>query len=241
MSLIKIVIRILNIIDSFKQKKIIKLINDKLKNSLIIIDVGAHHGETIDIFLKNFKIDHIYSFEASPINYEKLKKKISNIKSNKVEIFNLALGEIKSTKYLNQTLESSSSTINRLNHNSKYLTKKLKILNIKNINEYTKETPIKIITLDEFIDKKQLNNIDLLKIDTEGYEFNILRGLSKHFHKVRLIYFEHHYDDMILKEYKFKDINNLLLSFGFEMISKNKMAFRKSFEYLYENKNKLKL
>ena len=49
-----------------------------------------------------------------------------------------------------------------------------------------------------------------------------------------MIYFEHHYDDMIIKNYKFSDINNLLIKFGFKKIAKNKMLFRKSFEYLYE-------
>ena len=83
--------------------------------------------------------------------------------------------------------------------------------------------------------KKKIDKIDLLKIDTEGYELNILKGLLKNFSKIQLIYFEHHYDDMIIKNYNFSDINNLLIKFGFKKIAKNKMLFRKSFEYLYEN------
>jgi hypothetical protein len=77
----------------------------------------------------------------------------------------------------------------------------------------------------------------LLKIDTEGYEFNVLKGLSNYSHKIKLIYFEHHYDDMIIKDYKFGDINKLLKDKGFSMIKKSKMLFRKSFEYVYENQN----
>ena len=75
----------------------------------------------------------------------------------------------------------------------------------------------------------------MLKIDTEGYELNVLKGLSKHNNKIKLIYFEHHYDDMIIKNYKFNDINKILLKFGFKKIYKSKMYFRKSFEYIYEN------
>ena len=74
-----------------------------------------------------------------------------------------------------------------------------------------------------------------MKIDTEGYELNVLKGLSKNNRKIKLIYFEHHYDDMIIKNYKFKDINKLLKSYGFIKIKKSKMLFRKSFEYIYEN------
>ena len=41
---------------------------------------------------------------------------------------------------------------------------------------------------------------------------------------------------MILKNYKFSEINKLLNDYGFKMIKKNKMIFRRSFEYVYENK-----
>jgi FkbM family methyltransferase len=182
------------------------------------------------------KLKKIYSFEASPKNFEILSKNISKYDKKKIETFNFGLGDKISKNYIHQTLESSSSTINKLNEDSKYFKKKLKILNIRNENSFYYQLPIKIKTLDYFIEKKQIEYIDLLKIDTEGYEFNILKGLSKYNEKVKLIYFEHHYDDMIIKNYKFKDIHKLLKSYGFIMIKKSKMLFRKSFEYIYENK-----
>ena len=237
MFFIKLTIKLLNLIDYFQQKKIIKLINKKFLEPIIIFDVGAHYGETINIFKKKIKYKKIYSFESSPRNFEILKKKFYKKKIGNIEIFNYALGDKKSKKYINQTLESSSSTINQINFNSKYLSKKLKILNIKNKNLFIKKIPIEVITIDEFIEDNKINKIDLLKLDTEGYEYNILKGLSKNFNKVKLVYFEHHYDDMILKEYKFGDIHNLLHRNGFKMIKKYKMFFRKSFEYVYENKN----
>ena len=39
---------------------------------------------------------------------------------------------------------------------------------------------------------------------------------------------------MIKKEYKFNDINKLLLKNNFKQIFKVKMKFRKTFEYIYE-------
>ena len=78
-------------------------------------------------------------------------------------------------------------------------------------------------------------NIDILKIDTEGFEMNVLKGLSINYKIVTFIYFEHHYDDMIIKNYTFGDINEILLRYGFKKIYKSKMFFRKSFEYIYQN------
>ena len=40
---------------------------------------------------------------------------------------------------------------------------------------------------------------------------------------------------MIMKNYKFSDINNILNLYGFKKVAKYKMIFRKSFEYIYEN------
>ena len=75
-------------------------------------------------------------------------------------------------------------------------------------------------------------------MDTEGFEFNILRGINGNdYEKIKYIYFEHHYDLMINKKYKFSDINNLLIKKNFNKVYKLKMKFRKSFEYIYENKN----
>ena len=49
-----------------------------------------------------------------------------------------------------------------------------------------------------------------MKIDTEGYEYEILLGLDNKIKLVDIIMFEHHYDNMIKKGYTFRDINRLL-------------------------------
>ena len=231
----KLILKILNFFDFFQQRKIIKLINSRFSKPIIVFDIGAHHGETIKLFCKNLSIKKIYSFEASPQNYQILEKNFSSFQTDKVEIYNYGIGDKISKDFINQTIESSSSTINKLNKNSKYFEKKLRVLNVEKESFYQK-LPITILTLDHFIEKNHIENIDLIKIDTEGYELNVLKGLSKNSKKVKLIYFEHHYDDMIIKDYKFSDIHKFLKNRGFIMIKKSKMIFRKSFEYVYENR-----
>ena len=84
--------------------------------------------------------------------------------------------------------------------------------------------------------QKNIKKIDFLKIDTEGSEHDIIMGATKIIKNIKLILFEHHFDDMIFKEYKFSDINNLLIQNNFKQIFKIKMPFRKTFEYIYLNK-----
>ena len=84
---------------------------------------------------------------------------------------------------------------------------------------------------------EKINKIDLLKIDAEGCEYDIILGGTKNIQNIKLILFEHHYDDMIFKGYKFRDINKFLLKSNFKQVFKIKMPFRKTFEYIYQNKD----
>tara|TARA_Y100000768_G_C23968583_1_gene679246 strand:- start:1530 stop:2249 length:720 start_codon:yes stop_codon:yes gene_type:complete len=227
----------LNFFDFFQQRKIINFFKRNLTSKIVLFDVGAHHGETIQLFLKKFDLEEFHCFEASPINFEILSKNIFKIKNKKkYTLNNLGLSNVIENSFIHQTDESSSSTINELNSNSKYLKKKLKILNIKKVENFYKKIPIKLTTLDEYIKKKKIHKIDLLKIDTEGFEFNIIKGLKINHKIINFIYFEHHYDDMIIKNYKFSEINTILKKYGFEKVYKSKMYFRKTFEYIYKNK-----
>ena len=203
----------------------------------MLFDVGSHYGETVKLFSKNFKIKKIHCFEASPYNFEKLFQIIKKNNLQKIcELNNIGVGSDNNPTFINQTMESSSSTINSFNSQSKYLKKKLKILNIKKFENFYKKIPIKMTSLDTYISDRKIQCIHILKIDTEGFEYNILKGLNYNFNLVKFIYFEHHYDDMIKKNYKFSDINKLLKNYGFIKKYKSKMIFRKSFEYIYMNK-----
>tara|TARA_B100000900_G_scaffold409359_1_gene425159 strand:- start:1150 stop:1869 length:720 start_codon:yes stop_codon:yes gene_type:complete len=227
----------LNFIDYFQQKKIIKFFKKNSNKKIIFFDVGSHYGETIKLFSKEFMFEQFHCFEASPINFEELKKNIENLNfKNKYYLNNIGLGYDVGEGFINQTYETSSSTINDFNFDSKYLKRKLKILNIKNDKKFYKKIPIKLTSLDNYINEKKINKIDILKIDTEGYEYNIIKGLSQNYKITKFIYFEHHYDDMIKKNYKFSNINETLKNLGFKKVFKSKMYFRKSFEYIYENK-----
>jgi len=64
------------VIDFFYQKKKFSFLKKNIpKNIDILIDVGAHCGDTISEFLKLFLIKKIYAFEPSLKNFNKLKKK----------------------------------------------------------------------------------------------------------------------------------------------------------------------
>lgn len=234
----KIIIFILDIFDFFHKRKILNFLkSENLKKINIFFDIGAHKGETIKLFSKNFDISQIYSFEASPINFKILEKNINKLKIEGVILENIALSSCNQKLYLKQVKESSSSTFSKLNFESKYLKKKKRILNLFSNNDYFKNIEIQTKTLKDYIISKNIKEIDFLKIDTEGHEMEILIGLQDYLQKVKIILFEHHFDDMIEKEYTFRDINSLLTKNHFIKVYKSKMPFRKSFEYIYVKKD----
>ena len=205
-----------------------------------IIDIGAHKGETINLFFNNFSINKIISFEPNPIIFRKLERKIKEHKYYKrIDLINCGIGEKESTKSLIIFDESSSSTFNLINKDTNYYKRKKKILSFFKFSKKDDENKleIKIYPLSYFKEVEDLKRIDILKIDTEGYELNILKGITQnHLKKIKYIYFEHHYDLMIKKNYTYRDIKNFLNENNFYLSLKLKMNFRKTFEYIYENK-----
>ena len=228
---------IISLIDYPNKKKIISFLKEKFKNeNLNIIDIGSHKGETINLFSKNFNIQKIFAFEPNIKLFNFLNKK--NYDDKKIKLFNCGVGMSEDNLDLNIMMDSSSSTFNTINLESKYYKKKNKIITFlsdkKNLIENKQK--ISIVTLSKVIKENKINTIDILKMDTEGFEFNILRGINGNdYEKIKYIYFEHHFDLMINKGYKFSDINMLLNKNNFYKKYKLKMKFRKVFEYIYEN------
>ena len=240
----KIILWGLSLFDYSYQKKWIKFLKkNKYNDFKILIDIGAHKGESIKLFSKNFIIKKIISFEASPINFEFLKKKIDENKQeyNNTEIVleNIALGAENKIIEFNQFNESSSSTIKDINKESKYYKRKFRLINFLNNKKTFQKIKIKVSKLKDYIEKNNIKKIDFIKIDTEGYEFEILLGLENKIKLVDIIMFEHHYDNMIKKGYTFENINKLLIKNNFNKIYKSRMPFRKTFEYIYKRKESI--
>jgi FkbM family methyltransferase len=232
---------ILKLVDFFYKKKIIFFFKKNLNyNFETLIDVGAHKGETIREFLNNFEIKSIYSFEASPSTFNNLHIVVNSIRKKfhqaNIKIFNFGVGNSSKKSIFYELPDSNSSTFNIVDRNSSYYKKKEKILSfflLKN-DKTIKEIEVPQIKLSEFIKKNKIINIDILKIDTEGYELEVLKGLEQEISMIKFIYFEHHYDNMIKKNYKYSDINDYLKIKGFHKVFKIKMPLRKSFDYIYK-------
>ena len=227
------VLKTLMFFDFFYKRKILLGLKKLLGNDVkIIFDVGGHNGESILLFNKNFNIFKVYTFEPLKTNFLKLKINTKKI-AKKIIYFNCALGDKKENRIIKEMMETSSSTLNDINEKSIYYKKKKFFLGVKGNKKMFVEKKVSIDKAINIIKKFKIYKIDLLKIDTEGYELNVVKGFGASIDKVKVIIFEHHYDLMISKNYTYRDINRYLVNKGFYLKYKFKMPFRKTFEYIY--------
>ena len=219
--------------DFFHKRKILLGLKTLLGYDLrIIFDVGGHEGESILLFNKNFNFFKVYTFEPLKTNFLKLKINTKKI-AEKIVYLNCALGDKKENRIIKEMMETSSSTLNDINEKSIYYKKKKFFLGVRENKKMYVEKKVSIDRALNIIKKFKIKKIDLLKIDTEGYELNVIKGFGVNIDIVKVIIFEHHYDLMINKNYTYSDINRYLVNKGFHLKYKFKMPFRKTFEYIY--------
>ena len=227
------VLKALMFFDFFYKRKTLMGLKKLLGNEVkIIFDVGSHNGESILLFNKNFNFFKVYTFEPLKNNFLKLKINTKKI-AEKIVYLNCALGNKKENRIIKEMMETSSSTLNDINEKSIYYKKKKFFLGVRDNRKMFVEKKVSIDRAINIIRKFKIDKIDLLKIDTEGYELNVIKGFGIDINIVKVIIFEHHYDLMIRKNYTYSDINNYLVHKGFHLKYKFKMPFRKTFEYIY--------
>ena len=156
-----------------------------------IIDVGANYGQSSLSFRKlGFKRNNIYLFEPNKL----LIKYIKNINDTKFYIYNFGLGHKKENTYLykaflnNTTIDSLSSS------NVASLKKQIKsqFPDKEKYIRYEKEK-IQLLSFDSL--KLKIKPI-IIKIDVEGNEFNVVKGMFKTIKKfLPIIILEYNYSN----------------------------------------------
>ena len=199
----------------------------------IIFDVGGNEGESIDFFLNLFENSTIYSFEPEKKSYPRLLKKYGENKT--INLFNLALGDKKEELKLKINIKSSTSTFSKINTQSKYYNIKSSILNPSKNGTFLGEEKSQVEKIDNFSNEKKINTIHILKIDTEGFELNVIKGAKNTLQKTKIIIIEFQLNDMYL-DYDPEKIENFLMINNFVLVKSLKFPFMRYEDRIYINK-----
>lgn len=146
------------------------------KSDIIFFDVGANIGDFTNLFQAYYgnNIKEIHCFEPNKNVYENL----CNRNKDRKNIF------------INNHGLSSKEETTRLEYpgNLTVLGSVFKrpVFVERGLGEI-KSIEIELSTLDKYVEKKQIENIDYLKIDTEGNEMNVLLGAERCFKDRKII------------------------------------------------------
>lgn len=143
----------------------------------LIIDVGANKGQYIQSIRSKGYIGPVISFEPGNLSFLQLEKN-SKLDSG-WKVFNNAIGSRNESSKMHIAKHSMMSSLLPLNANAQ----------LHFLEETVDEQTIEVKTLDSFLNDQILNSTRnmWLKIDTEGYELEVLMGAEKLLDKVKVI------------------------------------------------------
>ena len=224
---------ILDLVDKYYHQKRINNFLIKL-NLKKIIDIGAHKGEFLENILSIKKKVTVYSFEPQYNIFKYSKEKFKRKKN--INIYNLAISDSNKIKKMNINVKSSTSTFSTYNQNSSW--KKIKdflLTGFKNKSIINSEL-VRTSSLDSFCRKKNIKEIDLLKIDTEGHEMQVLNGAKLLLKKnIKFILIEFHLSK-IYENYNSLKIEKILSKNDFILIKKFKFPILMFEDRIYAKK-----
>lgn len=139
-----------------------EMLYSQIKNGDVVLDVGANIGET-SLNIANIVGDKgcVHSFEPFPETFESFQHNLSLNNFSNIKVNRVGLGDTEEEVGM-EIRDNSNRGMNA----------------IKQLDDDS-ERKIKIVKLDSYIKENQINKVDLIKIDVEGFELRVLKGAAE--------------------------------------------------------------
>ena len=197
------------------QEEILKAVDGK--PCLFFVQVGSNdglQGDPIhDLIISRESWSGIF-IEPIDFLFQRLRKNYGNAERFVFE--NVAIGTEKGTKKFYYVSEKSKTELDL--HYWHYQLGSFDRAHITRalgdqMNAYIIEEDVECLPLQDVLDRNQVNAIDLLHIDTEGFDYKILSQLDFKRYKPSIILFEHH----LLTDDEFEKARRLLRGYGYRL------------------------
>lgn len=148
---------------------------DPIERPRVILDIGGNIGCTAVYFARQYPEAMIHSFEPDPHNFELLRMNTTPYQN--IKIYNVGLGDSDQELPLGSTEDS-------INHGAKTLL----------IERHRAESSkcVSVRNAYVFLTELGITNPDIIKIDTEGYEYPILKSLKPTVSQAQWVFGELH-------------------------------------------------
>jgi FkbM family methyltransferase len=204
-----------------------------------VCDVGANVGGTIREFKGLWPEAKIHAFEPQEECWNDLEAARNAFPGGDIVINRTAVGNAFSegSVFFTHDLSKGISGFNKINLGS------LDSMDLKKVAEkdpeavqayettVNHERRVPVLRLDEYLARHDIGRVSLLKIDTQGYEPEVLEGMGERLRDVDVVLTELMFFDYYERSLSFSDIERFLLPAGFHLydishISKNPMNGR---------------
>ena len=183
------------------EKETFSFFKKLVKPNMTIIDIGGNIGlfsltasATMDDSGK------IYAFEPAEEVFNDFQK-------------NIELNNFKNIQLIKKGVADKSGEISfNICEDNAYNS-----INLTPMNKIVRKITIKTVSLDDFCAKEEIKKIDIIKIDTEGAEFMVLKGGEKTLTKEDAPILIMEYNRFILSEAQLSDIRNILTKYGYNL------------------------
>lgn len=178
-----------------------KLISD---NHPLIFDIGAEDGASCERYSNILKNPIIHAFEPRPDQFAIMKRKFKDEKN--IYLNNVAIGSKTEIKKFNQIKGGGRSSFHKST--------------VDNLSNQT-QIDVQVTTIDEYVNKNNIKRINLLKIDTQGYEDEVLKGAQEtlKLNKIDIIETELIVGNMYDKTLSFSEIENIISPYGYKIFA----------------------
>jgi FkbM family methyltransferase len=194
------------------EKTLLELALPRLLNvpEPVLFDVGANSGEYSEALFRSFPDARLYAFEPVSTSFNLLQSRLRDTRGNCYRI-GLSDSTTNAIIYDYEDIEGSQhaslfeDVLTKLHHSAG-----------------VKAERIELTTLDEFCSRSSVQQIDFLKIDTEGNELKVLQGARDLLARglIRLVQFEFNEMNVIARVF-LRDFYDSLRGFDFYRLMPN--------------------
>ncbi len=230
----------------FDNSKVLKiLINEK---DPIILDIGANSGQSLIEFKSIWPDATVHSFEPQQECWDELDSRAKDYAEGSVIVNRLGAGAVQNDglTFYTHGISTGQSGFNRININSIDSIKLIQSSAQNQKKQYEKTLnharTVPITRLDQYMNERNISRASLVKIDTQGYEPEVLEGLGEKLAHVDVVLTELMFYDFYERQLSFSDIEKFLIPAGFRLydishLSKNPMNGRTDWvDVIYTNK-----
>jgi FkbM family methyltransferase len=184
----------------------VRLLQDRQVNT--VFEVGAADGRDALSYAALFPHARIFAFEPVPASFQKLKEVVQ--KEQRISAINMAVSDTVGTAKFNLAEWNDASSLFSANKTG------------STFDEYNQSrTNIQVQTesIDHFCQAYKIDNINLLKMDAQGAEFDILNGAETMLKEGRidLIYTEVNFMEIYKGAKSYDEIAGYLRKYGFHL------------------------